>query len=377
MVDERPQSHPPGEGPPEPDATPDSAAAPEAAAVEESRTPDQPRPDEHLVATPDTSNVTPEGAAAPPRDGESSAGLDAAEPVPEAVADAPASLPPADGPANPPSRRRLMRSRDHHIIGGVAGGLAERLDTDPGVVRVLFLVLALFTAGIAIAVYVVLWVVTPLEPAGTSDASERAQHRSTGDRQMGGLVFGLLLVVAGVTWLLEATNSVDVDWSVVLAITLIGLGALLVLTLGSVARGLLLPLGVLLTVALAVVSLVDINFESSFGNRSEEPVSAAELQREYSHAFGSMTLDLSSLELQDGTTNVKASTSFGSLEVILPAGVPVRVEAKTTFGSVDALDQEANGLRADRTVRTDDYDHATKRINLQVNASFGAVEVHR
>jgi hypothetical protein len=227
-------------------------------------------------------------------------------------------------------------------------------------------------------VYVVLWVITPLEPGGTSTAlSAEDRGRRAGDRRMGAMVFGLLLVVVGVTWLLQETDAVDVDWSVVLAITLIGLGALLVLTLGSVARGLLISLGVVLTVALAAVSLVDINFESSFGDRTEEPGTTADLQREYSHAFGSMTLDLRNLELPEGTTEIKASTSFGSLEVILPPDVPVRIEAQTTFGSVDALDNEANGLRADRVLRTEDYDDASQRIDLEVTASFGSVEVRR
>jgi phage shock protein PspC (stress-responsive transcriptional regulator) len=276
-----------------------------------------------------------------------------------------------------------MRSRDHHVLGGVAGGIAERMDTEAGLIRALFIVLALFTAGLGILVYIVLWISMPLEPpsgapdeaAGAGRAYQRPAHPASG--RVGTLVVGLLLVLAGVAWLLEATGSIDIDWAVVLAIALIGLGALLVLTLGSMARGLLISLGILLTIALAFVSLVDVNFESSFGDRTEEPATVADLQDEYSHAFGSMTLDLRSLELPQGTTQVKASTSFGSLEVILPHDVPVRIEARTTFGSVDALDHEANGLRADRVVRTEDYDRATQRIDLEVDATFGSVEVHR
>jgi predicted membrane protein len=57
--------------------------------------------------------------------------------------------------------------------------------------------------------------------------------------------------------------------------------------------------------------------------------------------------------------------------------VPVRIDARTTFGTVDALDSEANGLRADRIVRDDTYDTAAQRIKLKVTATFGSVEVER
>jgi phage shock protein PspC (stress-responsive transcriptional regulator) len=273
-----------------------------------------------------------------------------------------------------------MRSRDHHVVGGVAGGIAERIDTDASLVRVLFVIFALFTAGLAILVYLVLWISVPLEPGGATSEDARAdgagQRRDTGGRT-GALLLGLLLVLVGVAWLLETTDAVDVDWSVALAIALIGLGALLVLTLGSVARGLLISLGVLLTVALAVVSLVNINFESSFGQRTEQPATVADLQREYSHAFGSMTLDLRNLDLPDGTTHVRASTSFGSLEVLLPDGVPVRIDAETTFGNIDALGNEASGARADRVLTDEAYATAGRRLELEVDASFGSVEVRR
>jgi len=330
---------------------------------------DEPGHEERLVGSPEEPG--PEPQAMPPE----VAAATSAGGQPAARDDVPQ---PASVPA-PPSRRRLMRSRDHHVLGGVAGGIAERTDTDAGLIRVLFVLLAIFTAGLAVLVYVVLWISMPLEPpAGRAERAGAYEERAGADNgRMGGLILGLLLVLAGVVWLLQATDAVEVDWNVALAIALIGVGALLVLTLGSVARGSLVSLGVLLTLVLVVVSLVDINFDSSFGNRSEEPASVADLEDEYSHSFGSMTLDLRSLDLPQGTTEVKANTAFGSLEVLLPPGVPVRVEARTTFGSVDALEREANGLRADRVVRTEDYESAARRINLEVSATFGSVEVRR
>jgi phage shock protein PspC (stress-responsive transcriptional regulator) len=59
-------------------------------------------------------------------------------------------------------RKRLLRSRDERILAGVAGGIARYLDLDPTLVRVGFVVAALF-GGLGIAAYLLLAVVTPID----------------------------------------------------------------------------------------------------------------------------------------------------------------------------------------------------------------------
>lgn len=66
----------------------------------------------------------------------------------------------AAGPA-----KRLMRSSRDKKIGGVCAGLAEYFDLDPTIVRVVWL-LAIFFAGTGFLVYIILWIVLPLAPAG-------------------------------------------------------------------------------------------------------------------------------------------------------------------------------------------------------------------
>jgi phage shock protein PspC (stress-responsive transcriptional regulator) len=64
-----------------------------------------------------------------------------------------------DTAARPP----LRRSRRQRLIAGVCGGLAERLGWRPAVVRILFLLIAALPIFPGIVVYVVLWLVVPLE----------------------------------------------------------------------------------------------------------------------------------------------------------------------------------------------------------------------
>lgn len=58
--------------------------------------------------------------------------------------------------------RRIRRSRDEQMIAGVCGGLAEWLDLDPSIVRLIFVLMAL-TFGHGILVYLVLALVMPLD----------------------------------------------------------------------------------------------------------------------------------------------------------------------------------------------------------------------
>ena len=59
---------------------------------------------------------------------------------------------------------RLYRSVDDRMIAGVAGGMAEWLDADPGIVRLAWVVATIFTAGLAILVYIAMIIVIPEEP---------------------------------------------------------------------------------------------------------------------------------------------------------------------------------------------------------------------
>jgi phage shock protein PspC (stress-responsive transcriptional regulator) len=60
--------------------------------------------------------------------------------------------------------RRLYRSVSDRKIGGVAAGTATYFDIDPSISRVLWLLLAIFTGGAFLIVYLVMWAVVPEEP---------------------------------------------------------------------------------------------------------------------------------------------------------------------------------------------------------------------
>ena len=57
--------------------------------------------------------------------------------------------------------KRLYKSSTNKMVDGVCGGIAEYLDVDPTWVRVLYVLLTLFTAFSGIIVYVILWLIMP------------------------------------------------------------------------------------------------------------------------------------------------------------------------------------------------------------------------
>ena len=121
----------------------------------------------------------------------------------------PGPAPPAPGPGSP---RRLTRSRDDRVLGGVAAGIARSFAVDPIVIRILFVVAAVF-AGVGVLAYVAGWLLLPEEDA------PRGPVKRVDWRQLAGCVLlGIgLLVTLG-------RFGFWIDEQVVWALGLIGIG---------------------------------------------------------------------------------------------------------------------------------------------------------
>ncbi len=68
--------------------------------------------------------------------------------------------------------QRLYRSRNDRILAGFCGGIGEYADADPNIVRLIWIVLTIFSFGIGIIVYLAAWVLVP--EAGTEQAAPAA-----------------------------------------------------------------------------------------------------------------------------------------------------------------------------------------------------------
>lgn len=132
--------------------------------------------------------------------------------------------PPQFGRGQP--RPRLERNVEDAWLAGVASGIARHLGWPVGLVRVGFIVLALFNF-LGLIVYGVLWVLIP-EP-GTAhespglEAAERAGMRAGTKRRLSrnwGALTALLVLGFGLSWLVQATGmgvSSSMFWPMALA----------------------------------------------------------------------------------------------------------------------------------------------------------------
>jgi phage shock protein C len=139
--------------------------------------------------------------------------------------------------------RRLYRSRTDSMIGGVAAGLAEYLNADPALVRIVWAILVVVTGGAALVVYIVAWIVVPEEPAAepmtdpvtgevvapTGDPEAVTASTRSGTGGQAGVVIGFGLVVVGL-WFLLREYLPEIDWGLIWPLVLVGIGALVLVT---------------------------------------------------------------------------------------------------------------------------------------------------
>lgn len=108
---------------------------------------------------------------------------------------------------------RLVRSRDDRLLAGVAAGIAGHLGLHPTIVRIAF-VLSAFAAGFGIIVYVLTWLLAPIEEV-TEASTPRPPRRLSVGRLVGiGLVLAGLSVALGVAGLWFGGEQ---GWPVLLA----------------------------------------------------------------------------------------------------------------------------------------------------------------
>ncbi len=89
--------------------------------------------------------------------------------------------------------KRLYRSRQHSMIAGVCGGLAEYFDVDPVLIRIIAVIL-LFPGGIGLIAYVVAWIAMPTRP---EDLPVEPLPKS----ELGKYLPGAILVALGIFFL--------------------------------------------------------------------------------------------------------------------------------------------------------------------------------
>jgi phage shock protein PspC (stress-responsive transcriptional regulator) len=230
------------------------------------------------------------------------------------------------------------------MIGGVAGGLGERFDIDPNIVRVIFVVLTVLW-GLGAAIYLVMWVLIPRSRAqGDSAGHADVLPASTSTW----LYFAVLAGVAGLAVILvTAVGGVPQFGRGFAVLWLIFLIVLAVLALRAPARQFsfrrflaaifLLFVSVLIVVSggfLGFLESTDVPISGGNGVRIWQPTNLVQVQATYRTGFGSATVDLSNVSFPAGGFTVTSTVSVGDLVVDLPANAVVDLRTHVGIGSV-------------------------------------------
>jgi hypothetical protein len=161
---------------------------------------------------------------------------------------------------------------------------------------------------------------------------------------------GSLVVAGGILGVLAATG-VDVPWAIALGAAAVAVGIGVVA--GAVNRrrvGALAILGILLAFAAILAGTIHLHLDDGVGDHTYAPATTGALQRDYRLGVGNLTVDLSNLAVEPGLTRVEAHLGAGSLQVVVPRGVAVRVVGQADWGKVTVLGRSDNGHDVTTTV---------------------------
>jgi phage shock protein PspC (stress-responsive transcriptional regulator) len=326
----------------------------------------------------------------------------------------------------PPSPKRLTRSRSDRVIGGVAGGLGRYFNVDPLFFRIGLVVLA-FVGGAGLLAYLAALLLVPVE----GEAAPVAPGTQGRNRA---LVIAAVVVLLLVAWpFLLGGGFILAGLGIPLAI-LVGTGVLVWWVVsgegpsgeaGDIARRAALGIGVLIlcfvllvasvfaaaagpdwlvpafvilagaaiavgafmkplrwlvlpavTVALAAggVAAAGIDLDGGIGEREYRPSSSVDLRDHYELGIGELLVDLRDADLPAGDVPLDIDVGIGEARVIVPDDVCVASDAEAGIGNIDLFGTDRGGVDVDYE-DSSQAEPSTTRLLLTADVGLGEVVV--
>lgn len=103
--------------------------------------------------------------------------------------------------AAPRKKGRLFRDTSDKFLGGVCSGVANYLNVDPAIVRILFAIITFGGFGLGVLIYILLWIILP--PKDLDGFTGKRLFRNPEDKVISGVSGGLAAYFGRETWIIR------------------------------------------------------------------------------------------------------------------------------------------------------------------------------
>jgi len=218
----------------------------------------------------------------------------------------------------------------------------------------------------------------------------RRQRRRRERSFLGPIASAAMLIVVGGVVILDRFEVFDTDPTLLVAVLVLIVGAVLVMSafLGR-AHGLIL-VGALLSAVLVVGTAADIrSVWSGIGTERVEATNLGELEDEYRHGIGKLVVDLREVDFNGQSTTLNLGLTIGELLIYVPADINLEMNAHIGAGDLhmdpspvdkwgslrsDPTIMES-GVDKDVTASWDQPEPSNGTLRLDLDLGFGIVRI--
>ncbi len=97
-------------------------------------------------------------------------------------------------------------------------------------------------------------------------------------------------------------------------------------------------------------------------------------KKSYQTIFGESVLDLTNIDLSQGSQSIKIDNVFGKTILRLRKDTPYKVEASVVFGNIHSPDRE-NASLGDWTDQSDNFNKGENHLLIQADVVFGKLKI--
>jgi lia operon protein LiaF len=112
------------------------------------------------------------------------------------------------------------------------------------------------------------------------------------------------------------------------------------------------------------------NIEYKKSNWSLEPMNLH-------NSIGDYFIDFSKAYIPEKETAIVVQGWIGDVKMIVPEGVPVKVEAKVKIGDIRIFDIRSNDINRQLNFETPGYEEAIKKLNIIIELKIGSVRIDK